>query len=156
MYRLHLSKEKIEMKRPDQQLIKFFKKLNFIIKQSLKSLLLLLLSRFSRVWLCATPWTAAHQAPLSRGFSRQEYQSGLSFPLALPDPGIEPASPALAGMWILYHWATWEALMKYLAQYYLLSWFEQYPYISLPRTHKNQSEIMILHDGLLNNLDKVH
>ena len=40
-------------------------------------LLLLLLSRFSRVWLCATQWTAAHQAPLSTGFSRQEYWSGL-------------------------------------------------------------------------------
>ena len=42
--------------------------------------LLLLLSRFSRVWLCATPYTAAHQAPLSLGFSRQEYWSGLPFP----------------------------------------------------------------------------
>ena len=41
---------------------------------------LLLLSRFSRVQLCATPQTAAHQAPLSLGFSRQEYWSGLSFP----------------------------------------------------------------------------
>ena len=38
--------------------------------------LLLLLSHFSRVWLCATPWTAAHQAPLSLGFSRQEHWSG--------------------------------------------------------------------------------
>ena len=35
---------------------------------------------YSCVRLCATPWTAAHQAPLSRGFSRQEYWSGLSFP----------------------------------------------------------------------------
>ena len=43
-------------------------------------LLLLLLSRFSRVQLCATPWTAAHQAPLSLGFSRQERWSGLPFP----------------------------------------------------------------------------
>ena len=43
-------------------------------------LLLLLLSRFSRVQLCATPETAAHQAPLSLGFSRQEHWSGLSFP----------------------------------------------------------------------------
>ena len=42
--------------------------------------LLLLLSRFSRVWLCATPQTAAHQAPLSLGFSRQEHWSGLPFP----------------------------------------------------------------------------
>ena len=43
-------------------------------------LLLLLLSRFSRVQLCATPETAAHQAPPSLGFSRQEHWSGLPFP----------------------------------------------------------------------------
>ena len=42
--------------------------------------LLLLLSRFSRVRLCATPWTAAHQAPPCLGFSRQEHRSGLPFP----------------------------------------------------------------------------
>ena len=42
--------------------------------------LLLLLSCFSCVWLCATPWTAAHQAPLSLGFSRQGYWNGLPFP----------------------------------------------------------------------------
>ena len=43
------------------------------------------------------PWTVAHQAPLSMGFSRQEYFSGLPFPSPrdLPDPGIEPRSPAL-------------------------------------------------------------
>ena len=45
----------------------------------------------------ATLWTVARQAPLSMGFSRQEYQSGLPFPSPgdLPDPGIEPRSPAL-------------------------------------------------------------
>ena len=43
-------------------------------------LLLLLLSCFSRVRLCATPWTAAHQASPSMGFSRQEHWSGLPFP----------------------------------------------------------------------------
>ena len=42
-----------------------------------------------------TLWTVAHQAPLSMGFSRQEYQSGLPFPPPgnLPNPGIKPASP---------------------------------------------------------------
>ena len=40
----------------------------------------MLLSRFSRVQLCATPWTAVHQAPPSMGFSRQEYWSGVPFP----------------------------------------------------------------------------
>ena len=42
--------------------------------------MLLLLSRFSRVRLCTTPWTAAHQAPPSLGFCRQEHWSGLPFP----------------------------------------------------------------------------
>ena len=50
----------------------------------------------SRVQLFVTPWTVAHQAPTSMGFSRQEYWSGLPFPSPgdLPDPGIEPRSPA--------------------------------------------------------------
>ena len=57
-------------------------------------LLLLLLSHFSCVRLHVTPWTVAHQAPLSMGFSRQECWSGLSCPQPrdLPGPGIEPAS----------------------------------------------------------------
>ena len=44
-----------------------------------------------------TPWTVAYQAPLSMGYSRQEYWSGLTFPSPgdLPDSGIEPGSPAL-------------------------------------------------------------
>ena len=47
--------------------------------------------------LFATAWTVAHQAPLSIEFSRQEYWSGLTFlpPGDIPDPGIEPGSPAL-------------------------------------------------------------
>ena len=53
----------------------------------------------SHVWLFAATWTVAHQAALSMGFSRQEYWSQLSFPPPedLPDPGIEPMSPVLAG-----------------------------------------------------------
>ena len=49
----------------------------------------------SRVRLFVTPWTVARQAPLSTGFSRQEYWSGLpcSPPGDLPNPGIEPESP---------------------------------------------------------------
>ena len=52
----------------------------------------------SRVQLFATPWTVAYQALPSMGFSRQEYRSGLPFPSPedLPDPGIEPGSPALS------------------------------------------------------------
>ena len=50
----------------------------------------------SRVQLFSTPWTIAYQAPPSMEFSRQEYWSGLPFPSPgdLPDPGIEPGSPA--------------------------------------------------------------
>ena len=51
----------------------------------------------TNVRLVATPWTIAHQASLSMGFSRQEYWSGLPFPSpgGVPDPGIKPRSPAL-------------------------------------------------------------
>ena len=53
------------------------------------------LSHSSCVRLLETPWTTAHQAPMSVGFSRQEYWSGLPCPPTrdLPDPGIEPVSP---------------------------------------------------------------
>ena len=52
---------------------------------------------FTCVWLFAIPWTVAYQASQSMGFSRQEYWSGLPFPSPgdLPDPEIEPGSPAL-------------------------------------------------------------
>ena len=65
------------------------------------------LSWFSCVWLFVTPWTVAHQAPLSMRFSRQESWSGLPCPPPgdLPDPGIESAFPG----GIFTHWATWEA-----------------------------------------------
>ena len=51
----------------------------------------------SRIRLFETPWTVAYQPSPTMGFSRQEYWSGLSFPSPgdLPDPGIEPGSPAL-------------------------------------------------------------
>ena len=67
----------------------------------------------SHVHLFATPWTVARQAPLSMGFSREEYWSGLPCPPPgdLPDPGIEPKSlmsPALAGGFLTTS-ATWEA-----------------------------------------------
>ena len=56
-----------------------------------------MLSQFSHVHLFVTPWTVTHPTALSMGFSRQEYWSGLPFPSAgdLPNPGIEPRSPAL-------------------------------------------------------------
>ena len=78
-------------------------------------LMLLLLSHFSRVWLCVTLWTAAHQAPLSLGFSRQEYWNGLPFPspmhacihakslqscLTVCDP-VDSSPPGSSVHWIL-------------------------------------------------------
>ena len=71
------------------------------------------LSCFRCVQLCVTLWTATGQAPLSIGFSRQEYWSGLTCPPPgdLPDWGIEPApvmSPALVGRFFITS-ATWEA-----------------------------------------------
>ena len=56
-----------------------------------------MLSCFSRIWLCATPWTVTQQTPLSMGFSKWEYWSGVTFPSPwdLPGPGIEPRSSVL-------------------------------------------------------------
>ena len=48
---------------------------------------LLLPSRFSHVQVCVTPWTAAYQASLSMGFSRQEHWSGLPFPSPMHESG---------------------------------------------------------------------
>ena len=71
------------------------------------------LSHFSRVQLFVTPWTVARQAPLSMGFSRREYWSGLPFPpqRILPHPGMEPVSfmsPVLADGFFTIG-ANWEA-----------------------------------------------
>ena len=78
----------------------------------------------SRVWLFATPRTVANQAPLSMGFSRQECWSGLPFPSPgdLPDPGIEPQSPALQAdallseppgkSWAPKNWCFWTVVLE--------------------------------------------
>ena len=59
-------------------------------------LLLLLLSRFNRVQLCATPQTAAHQAPLSLGFSRQEHWSRLPFPSPMRESEVTQSCPTVS------------------------------------------------------------
>ena len=69
------------------------------------------LSCFSLVELFLTPWTVARQAFLSMGFSRQEYRNGLPYPPPgdLPNPGIEPTSPAaplLQAESTLSHWGS--------------------------------------------------
>ena len=82
-----------------------------------------MLSPFSCVRLCATQWTIAPQAPLSMGFSRQDYWSGLPCPPPgnLPDPGIKPISlmsPASAGRFFntilgkRQKYKKWEAKME--------------------------------------------
>ena len=84
------------------------------------------LSHFSHVWLFVTLWTVAHQAPILMGFSRQEYLNGLPCPLQrdLPNPGIKPTSPALAGG-LSTSSTSWEALRcpkvcVYLWSFYLV------------------------------------
>ena len=67
----------------------------------------LVLTCFSCVQLFVTPWTVARQAPLSMGFSREEYWSWLPFPSPrdLPDPVIERTSLYISciGRWVIYH-----------------------------------------------------
>ena len=69
-------------------------------------LLLLLLSRFSRVWLLATPWTAAYQGPPPMGFSRQEYWSGVPFP-----QGIFLSQALNTHLLYLLHWQAGSLLL---------------------------------------------
>ena len=95
-----------------------------------------MLSRFSHVWLCVTPWTVAHQAPLSMGFSRQEYWSGLPCPSLgdLHDPGMEHASlvsPALADGFFTTS-AMWEAQACVRGQQLCTSWRHRARQWSLP------------------------
>ena len=69
------------------------------------------LSYFSGVWLFAILWTVACRAPLSMGFSRQDYWSGLPFPPLgdLPDPGIKLAYISYIAGWFFISSTTWEA-----------------------------------------------
>ena len=94
-----------------------FKSSNFII---MICVCVCALSHFRCVQLFATLWTVAQQAPLSMGFSRQEYWSGLSClpPGDLPNPGSETMSltpPALAGR-LFTTSATWEAQQFLISQ----------------------------------------
>ena len=86
-------------------------------------LLLLLLSRFSRVRPLETPWTAAHQAPPSMGFSRQEYWSGVPLP-----------SPTIWETWVQF--LGWEDLLEKKTATYssILAW--KIPWTEEPRFFK--------------------
>ena len=76
--------------------------------------------------LFATPWTVAYQAPLSMGFSKQECWSGFPCPSPgdLPDPGTEPRSPALAGVFFTTN-TTWEVLIIIKWHLNILSYSKQ-------------------------------
>ena len=71
-----------------------------------------------------TPWTAAHQAPLSMEFSRQEYWSGLSFPSPgdHPDSGIEPGSPALQVDSFVTNWVIIIYLLQMFVYLLIIPW----------------------------------
>ena len=78
------------------------------------------------VFNSVTPWTIAHQAPLSMGFPRQEDCSGLPFPSPgdLPDPGIESAV-SCTGRQIPYHWPTREDTVD---SAYFLNYFKHFSF----------------------------
>ena len=94
-------KEKIQLSRyetyPCQDMRHFHHPIKFPLISSQLPVKWSEVKSFSHVWLFATPWTVAYQAPPSLGFSRQEYWSGLPFPSpgCLSDPGIKPGFPAL-------------------------------------------------------------
>ena len=84
----------------------FYNKSNIEIVLKNLCVCMCVLSHFSHVQLLVILWTIAHQAPLSMGFSRQEYWSGLSCPPPgdIPNPGIKHASlVSCIGRWVLYH-----------------------------------------------------
>ena len=83
---------------------------------------LCVLSRFSRVWLCATPWTVASQASLSTGFSRQEYLSGLPCPFPGASSQLRDRTHvpyiSFIGRQVLCHYRHLESITKIL--YFLI------------------------------------
>ena len=83
------------------------------VKRSIRGCLMLLLSCFSRVWFCATPQTAAHQASLSPGFSRQEHWSGL--PLASPGCSLADRKSRKLSFWsVTFSYSTQQQRKNFL------------------------------------------
>ena len=69
-----------------------------LMTSDMQVLMLMLLSRFSRIQLCATPETAAYRAPQSLGFSRQEYWSGLPFSSPMRESEVAQSYPTLSDL----------------------------------------------------------
>ena len=95
-----------------------------------------LLRCFRSVWLFVTPWTVASQAPISMGFSRQVYWSGLPslLPGDLPDPECEPASPAWQVFFFFFFFLTTEPLEKPLYIYIHISSVQSFSHVRLSAT----------------------
>ena len=107
-----ISQEHIRFLAPALRLIREIKKKKInLIAVDWEAELLLLFCRRAVSNSFATPWTVAHQAPLSMGFPGHEYWSGLPSPSprGVSDPGIKPGSPALAGGFFII-WASREAV----------------------------------------------
>ena len=90
---------------------------SFSILPSTPPVCVCVLSHFRHVWLFVTTWTVTHQAPLSMGFSKQEYWSGLP----CPPPGIFLTQGSILHLmwllhcrWILYHWSPGEAPISHI------------------------------------------
>ena len=101
-----------------------------------------LLGCFSCVWLFATPWTIAHKAPLSMGFFREEYWSGLPChpPGDLPNPEMEPESHvSCIGRWVLYHSCPYRYIHVYKSMQKGCEKLHQIMYSQHERVYKNTS-----------------
>ena len=109
-------------------------------------------SYFIRVRLLVTLWTVAHQAPLSMGFPRQEYYSGLPFPFPWdhPDPGMEPVSLtslALAMGWFFTISVTWQVLRQTIGNGYRQLVKENWAWVSEETVLNKRSSILHLEFG---------
>ena len=93
-----------------------------------------LLVRFSHVQLYVTLWTVAHQAPLSMGFPRQEYWSGLPCPSPgdLPDPRMEPLSPGAPALQADSLPLSHQRSPRYVYIYIYMNWFTQWRRLRSP------------------------
>ena len=109
-------------------------------------------SCFIRVRLLVTLWTVAHQAPLSMGFPRQEYYSGLPFPFPWdhPDPGMDPVSLtslALAMGWFFTISVTWQVLRQTIGNGYRQLVKENWAWVSEETVLNKRSSILHLEFG---------
>ena len=121
---------------------------------SRSSMLLLLLSRFSHVRLCATPETEAHQAPPSLGFSRQEHWSGLPSPSPMHESEKWKGSRSVVSdSWQPMDYSLPGSSIHGIFQARVLEWgaiaFSSIPQLKCPRPSiLTQSQLMTCHSGL--------